>query len=62
MIKVIYLTDNGEENDGYTKTVHLNIGDGTLSYDPYYQKLIYYDNEDYGFESINETILKELDK
>lgn len=50
MKRVIFATGYGEEIKDYTKTVHLDIGDGTLSYDPYYQRLIYYDNDDYEYE------------
>lgn len=46
MKRVIYTTGNGEESDDYTKTVSLDIGNGILYYDPYYQKLTYYDNTD----------------
>lgn len=46
MKKIMIVTDHGYEDDDYTKTVNLDIGDGTLSYDPYYQKLTYYDSND----------------
>ena len=46
IIKVAYITGSGEEEDDYTKTINLEIGNGTLSYDPYYQHLLYYDPKD----------------
>ena len=50
MKKVVFVTDYGNEEDDYTKTINLNIGNGILSYDPYYQKLVYYDNDDCEYE------------
>ena len=50
MKKVVFVTDYGNEEDDYTKTINLNIGNGILSYDPYYQKLIYYDNDGCEYE------------
>lgn len=41
MKKAVYITENGYIEDDYTKTVYLDIGEGTLSYDPYYDKLAY---------------------
>ena len=50
MKKVVFVTNYGNEEDDYTKTINLNIGNGILSYGPYYQKLVYYDNDDCEYE------------
>lgn len=50
MKKIMIVTNHGYEDDDYTETVNLDIGDGTLSYDPYYQKLTYYDSNDCEYE------------
>jgi hypothetical protein len=68
MKRVIFATDYGEEDDDYTKAVHLKIGNGTLSYDPYYQKLTYYDNNynEYGIEEDDletvQNLIKEVER
>ena len=62
MIKVAYITGLGEEEDDYTKTISLEIGNGTLSYDPYYQQVWYYDNEDDSECQIEEDDLQTITK
>ena len=69
MKKVGYSTGLGEaDEEDYTKTVHLDIGSGTLYYDPYYQKLTYYSNDDCeheieedDFETVS-SLIKEIKK
>lgn len=61
MKKVIFATSYGEESDDYTKTLYLDIGTGTLSYDPYYQKLEYCDAKDCEYE-IEEDDLETVQK
>jgi len=39
------ITKRGYIEDDYTKTIYLYIGEGTLSYDPYYNQLSYDDEE-----------------
>lgn len=56
MKKVVFATNNGNEEDDYTKTINLNIGNGILSYDPYYQKLVYYDNDGCEYEIKEEDL------
>ena len=46
MKKVGGSTGCGYEEDDYTKTFYLEIGGGTLSYDPYYDQLSYIDSEE----------------
>ena len=37
----VAVTKRGEIEEDYTKTISLDIGDGILFYDPYYNKLSY---------------------
>ncbi len=68
MKRIMIMTDYGYEDDDYTKTVNLDIGDGTLSYDPYYQKLTYYGSNDCEYEvkeddlKTVQNLIKELGK
>lgn len=41
----LIITKRGYIEEDYTKTIHLDIGEGTLSYDPYYNQLQYDDEE-----------------
>ena len=67
MKKIVFATDYGNEEDDYTKTINLDIGGGTLSYDPYYQKLAYYDdNSEYEIKEDDlktvQRLIKEIEK
>lgn len=61
MKRVVFATNYGGEEDDYTKTIHLNIGHGTLSYDPYYQRLTYYDDQDCEYD-VEEDDLETVQK
>jgi len=61
MKMAMYETGLGEKEDDYTKTISLDIGGGTLSYDPYYQDITYNDEEIEGLEALN-SLIKEITK
>ncbi|MBU2638267.1 MAG: hypothetical protein KJ955_04800 [Nanoarchaeota archaeon] len=60
MKRVALATGLGEEEDDYTETLCLDIGGGTLSYDPYYDKLSF-EKEDSEYE-IEQDDLKTAQK
>ena len=65
--KVVFATGYGNEEEDYTKTINIDIGGGTLSYDPYYQKLTYYDdNSEYEIREDDlktvQELIKEIEK
>jgi len=67
MKKVVFSTGYGEEDVDYTETIHLNIGNGTLTYDPYYQQLIYEADEDmheFGDDDLEaiQSLIEEIEK
>lgn len=59
MKKVVSATGYGEEDDDYTETISINLGGGTLSYDPYYDGLDY-EEGDGEYEIDDEKTIKEL--
>ena len=60
--KVAFSTNYGDEEDDYTKTINLNIGGGVISYDPYYQKLWFYSEDDSECEIDDSETIKKLVK
>ena len=60
--KIVFSADIGEvDEEDYTKTVFADIGEGTLSYDPYYQRLEYKEGEIDDVEIVN-NLIYELEK
>ncbi|MDI6738583.1 MAG: hypothetical protein QME12_08815 [Nanoarchaeota archaeon] len=65
MKQVVFATGYGNEEDDYTKTISLNLGGGTLSYDPYYDGLFYYGgDEEYEINDIKivKRLIKEINR
>lgn len=63
--QVVFATGYGSEEEDYTKTINLNLGEGTLSYDPYYDGLFYYEGEEeYEISDIKivKNLIKEINK